>query len=416
MSLCFGLAAGSRPPLLATALLIVPVYQAVRDTRPHRSLLTALVGPCVVCLGLLLAYNYARFGNPLEVGQSYQLAGPGHNPKTVRYGRVAWVLPNLWQYGIAPPRPLISFPFVALTPPPVTYPLGYPSGYLPPEITGGLLSMTPLLLFALALPWLRRRRPQTVEPLGTPMLFAAGAGLLAILFLSYELMSSTERYEVDFAALLLFASLTAWFALSLGPPGWKRRAVRVFGAVLALWGCLAGLAISFTGFQNLLFANHPGTFRALENATSPISTAIAMLAGRPILAGAEAPYVAKVSPIRLTSAGAGAVHMALPAGTDARLTIVSPSRRKAAIVARMEPGPALRSRASLSVQVTDASREPHAYPIVSAGLIRLPVELNKGLNRVLLTPTATATNPLNAAVPSSRVLLIVPSLTVAGRA
>jgi hypothetical protein len=409
MSLCFGLAAGSRPPLLAVALLIVPVYLAARNAHPRRGVLTALVGPVGVCLGLLLAYNYARFGNLFEVGQSYQLSG--FDSKTIHYGSAANVLPNLWSYGIAPPRPLLLFPFLALTPPPNTYPFGFPSRWSP-EVTGGLLAMTPLLLFAFALPWLRRRRPQTVEPLGTPMLVAAAAGLLALLFLSYEFFGSTERYEVDFAALLLFAALTAWFALSLGPHGWKRRAVRICGAVLAVWGCLTGIAISFTGYEDLLRREHQGMFKALEDATSPISTAGAILAGHPILAAVEAPNVARLSPVHLTSAGAGVESLWLPAGAHAQLTIVSPDRRKAAIVATMAPGAELRSGASLSLRVTDASRRPHEYQIVGAGLMRLPVALNGGVNRVLLTPVATATNPPNPAVPGTKQLLIVPSLTI----
>jgi hypothetical protein len=285
-----------------------------------------------------------------------------------------------------------------------------------PEVTGGLLAMTPLLLFAFALPWLRRRRPQAIEPVGTPMLVAAAAGLLALLFVSYEFFGSTERYEVDFAALLLFAALTAWFALSTYLPAWKRKAVRVFGALLAVWGCLTGVAISFTGYEGLLLREHPGTFKALEDATSPLSTAATILAGRPILAAVEAPYVARLSPIHLTSVGAGVESLWLRGGGHAQLTIVSPDRRKAAIVATMEPGAELGSGASLSLRVTDASRRPHEYQIAGARLIRLPVALTRGVNRVLLTPVATATNPANPAVPSTEQLLIVPSLTIAAHA
>jgi hypothetical protein len=310
---------------------------------------------------------------------------------------------------------MILFPFLVLTPEPSTYPLSYPRVWSQ-EVTGGLLAMTPLLLFAFALPWLRRRRPQTVEPLGTAMLIAAGAAILVILFLSYEFFGSTERYEVDFAALLLFAALTAWFALSTYLPGWKRKAVRVLGALLALWGCLTGVAISFTGYENLLLREHPGTFKALQDATSPLSTAASILAGRPVLAAVEAPFVARISPIHLTSVGAGVESLWLPAGADARLAIVSPNRRRAAIVATMEPGAELRAGASLSLRVSDASRRPHEYQIGGAGVIRLPVELNRGLNRVRLTPVATATNPPNPAVPASEQLLIVPSLTIAGHA
>jgi hypothetical protein len=233
----------------------------------------------------------------------------------------------------------------------------------------------------------------------------------------------TERYTVDFTALLLFTALTGWFALSQCLPGWKRRVVRIGGALLAVWGCLAGVAISFTGYFDLLQKEHPGTFKTLEDATSPISTAGAILAGHPVLAGVEAPYVTRLSPIHLTSAGAGVEAFSLPAGTDAQLTIVSPDRRKAAIVATIGPGEELRNGASLSLRVTDASRRPHEYQLGSLRLFprgprtfRLPVELNRGINRVLLMPFATALNPPNPALLSTQLLLIVPSLHIAAHA
>ena len=157
MSLCFGLAAGSRPPLLALAILIVPVYRAVRSSpaAPHGRCLAALLVPVGVCMLALLLYNYSRFGALLENGQSYQLSG--YDPKTLHFGKLGYLLPNFWYYGLAPPRPLILFPFLALTPPPLTYPLSVPANYMTPEFTGGLLTMAPILLFAVVLPWRLRR-------------------------------------------------------------------------------------------------------------------------------------------------------------------------------------------------------------------------------------------------------------------
>jgi hypothetical protein len=160
---------------------------------------------------------------------------------------------------------------------PLSYPLSLPARYVTPEPTGGLLAMTPLLLFAFALPWLRRRRPQLAGALASPLLIAAGAGLFALLFLSFEFFSTTERYETDFAGVFLLAALAAWFALASGAPGRRRRAVRILGAVLAVWGCLTGVAISFIGEENTLYIEHPGIWTTLENATSPISTAMKAL-------------------------------------------------------------------------------------------------------------------------------------------
>ena len=398
MSLCFGLAAGSRPPLIATGLLIVPVYLAIAGTKPRRALVAALAGPLGVCVFLLLAYNFARFGNPLEVGQSYQLAGS--DPHTMTYGSLSYLMPNLWFYGISPPRPTVLFPFLALTPPPVTYPFGYANT---PELTGGLLTMTPLLLFAFALPYLWRRRPQLVGRLAAPLLAAAAAGLFVLVFLSFEFPSSTERYEADFAAVFLLAALAAWFALSSGAPTRLRRAVRIFGAVVALWGCLTGLAISFTGYYDLLHRSHPGTWNTLEDVTSPISTAITMVAGRPILGEAQAPGLTRTSPVHLTTLGAGSVAFSLPVGTPAQLTIVSPDHRQAALVAQVAVGGARPNPGGLSLQVKDASAAPHDFNVLGAGRVRIPITLDRGINRVVLTP-----------LPPVGQLLIVPLLALAG--
>jgi hypothetical protein len=414
MSLCFGLAAGSRPTLVALGLLLVPVYLVLRTTRPHKPLLLALAAPFGMCLLLLLAYNVVRFGNPLEVGQSYNLAG--YNPRTVHLSSPSFIVPNLWYYLISPPRPTILFPFLVLAPPPFTYPLPNPAGfgaYGAPEITGGLLVMTPLLLFALALPWLLRRRRQLVEPVTSPLLIAAGAGLLVLLFLSYEFYGSTERYEVDFAGVFLLAALAGWFALSNGAPSWRRKAIRILGATLAVWGCFTGIAISFTGYYELLRAAHPGTWRSLEEATSPISTAIAAVAGHPVLARVEAPYLSQVSPVRLTTIGAGINSFSLPSGYSASLTIVSPDRRTAAVVANLQMGPALHKGAALSVLVHDASSAPHGFSVLHNGPARVPVELNRGLNRVVLTAAASAINPPNPTVTADNFLLVVSDLTLA---
>ena len=412
MSLCFGLAAGSRPPLLASAILIVPVYAAVRATHSRRALLVALLLPVAACLVALLGYNATRFGSLLENGQSYQLSG--YNPATLHFGQLSYLLPNLWYYGLAPPRPMILFPFLSLTPPPLTYPLSPPANYLTPELTGGLLTMAPLLVFAFPLPWLYRRRPQSVGVLARPLLVAGAVGLIVLLFLSYEFFSVTERYEVDFTALFLFVALAGWFALASGEPGRRRRAVRILGAVLAIWGCLAGVAISFTGYLDMLRRTNPTTYRSLEDDTSVVSTVMAMVAGRPILGTVQGPNAAQVSPVNLTSLGAGVQSLWLPSGTSAEVTIVSPDHRQAALVATMTPGAELGKGGTLSVQVINGSRPAGVYP-VHAGVMRIPVSLHTGLNRVTIAPVASKVNVPNPTIPGAQQLLIVPTLTIAAR-
>ena len=413
MSLSFGLAAGSRPVLGALALALVPVYRCLRGAVPPRRLLAALLGPIGLCGAALLAYNAARFGHPLEVGQSYVLAG--YNPRTVRYADPGYVAPGLWFYLLSPPRPTTLFPFIVLTPPPISYPGGVPAGYTGLEITGGLLPMTPILLLIAALPWIWRQRSAPLGPLPLALVVLIVAGVAGLLFLSFEFFGTTQRYEVDFAPLFLIAAIAAWLALSDAARGARRRLVRVGGAILIVWGCITGLAISFTGYYNGLAASHPGTWHFLEDLGSPVSTAIAIVAGRPVLADVSSPNLVQVSAVRYTSLGAGVTGFSLGAADQATLTIVSPDSRRAALVVTAMRGPAIGRHASLEVVLRGPGRESHAYAIRAARTdvpLRLPVQLGRGLNRIVLSPLASASKQPGPAAVVAQPLLVVPQLAL----
>ncbi len=418
MSLCFGLAAGSRPTLALSALVLVPVYMSLRQIRARRGLLIALIVPVGGCLLLLAAYNQVRFGSPLEVGTKYALAG--FNQHTAHFGDLSYVPPGAWFYVVAPPRPSILFPFVLLPPPPESYPAGLPSNYQAFERTGGLLPVTPILVFLAALPWIWRRRPALLGSLGSPLLILAGAGIVGLLFLSYEFYATTERYEVDFATLFLLGALAAWLALSGALPGRRRRLVRIGGGLLAAWGCFAGLAISFIGYGNLLAANHPATWTALENISSPLSRAIATVAERPVLAEVYARKVIQTSPVSYTSIDAPITAFALSAGEQAELTIVSPDTRKAALVAMISPAVAVAGGANPSTSAAvllvrgpgHASNSYTMPPGIREN--RIPVRLGPGINRLELRPLPAPASRGKPAIPTARQALVITNLSLAG--
>jgi hypothetical protein len=411
MSLCFGLATGSRPTLGLTALVLVPVYMSLRSTQPRRGLLTALAVP--VCAGFLLlaAYNQARFENPLEFGTKYQLSH--FDSYTAHWGDISYVPPGVWAYLIAPPRPRVLFPFVLLAVPQVSYPMGLPAYYYPvSEYTGGLLPMTPIVIFLAALPWIWRRRPELLGQLAFPLVVLAGAGIASLLFLTYWFFSTAERYAVDFTTLFLFGALATWLALAVDTRGRRRRLVRMGGGVLAAWGCLTGLAVSFIDIAEI----HPSTWNTLEQIGSPLSTAIAAAVGHPVLAGVSALHTSPNPPESYSNLGSDVTSFWLGAEDQADLTIVSPDTRKAALVASVTAGPELRAGASLSVDIHGPGPTSHSYRLpAEAAEARIPVHLHPGLNRIVLSPSATATNQTNPAVPASLVLLAVSDLSLAGR-
>jgi hypothetical protein len=407
MSLCVGLAAGARPVLAALVLMLLAVYLSLRATVPRRRLLVSLLVPVGLCGMLLMAYNAARFGNPFEVGTSYILGG--YDRDTVHYGDPSYVVPGFWFYLVSPPRPTVLFPFLRLTPLPVSYPGDLPVGYTGLELTGGLVAMAPIVLFAAALAWARRWHSTPLRPLVGLLLSLVIAALAIMLFLSYEFFGTTERYEVDFAMLFLLAGLATWLTLSQTTHGALRRLIRVGGAILVVWGSLTGLAIGFTGYYDLLRAGHPGTWRALESAGSPLSTLITALAGRPVLADVSAPNLSQVSPVKYTSLGAGVRAFALAPADEAQLTVVSPGGRDAALLMTAAPGPGLEPRARARIVVTGpgGQRRTHDVSASSAGIpIRLPVHLDRGLNRFVLRPAVSSTNGSAAAAAPQPVVVV----------
>jgi hypothetical protein len=415
MSLCFGLAAGARPTLGVAALLLVPVYMALRSVRPRRGLLIALTAPVGGCFLLLLAYNQARFGRPLEFGTKYQLAG--FDSYTAPFGRFDNILPGAWLYLLSPPRPTILFPFFQLPPPPISYPPGLPANYLTPEATAGLLPMAPIVLFLAALPWIWRRRPALLGSLAFPLLVMAAGGLACLLFLSYEFFSTTERYEVDFTTLLLLGAIAAWLALSVDPRVRRlrrHRLVRVGGGLLAAWSCLTGLAISLIGYENLLASSHPGLWSTLGDIGSPLSIAMASVAGHPVLAEVATSQSVQDADVSYTTLGVGSPSFCLSAGEHATATIVSPGARTATLSMGLAPGAQLGTGASLTALVHGPGHTSEKLLLSSGGgVAQIPLRLSRGLNRLVLSPLATATNRINIWIPYSKCLLFVSGMSLA---
>jgi hypothetical protein len=409
MSLCFGLAAGSRPTLAVTALVLAPVYASLRSTRPRRGLAVALVAPVGGCLVALAAYNQARFGSPLDYGTKYQLSGS--YSLIAHWGALGYVPPGLWSYLLTPPRLTVLFPFLAFVTPQVSYPLALPAHYLSvSEGTAGLLPMTPVVVFLGALPWTWRRRPARLGPLAVPLLILSAAGAAILLFLSYEFFSTTERYEVDYTALLLLGGLAAWLALSVESTGLRRRAVRVGGAVLVAWGCLAGVALAYTEITE----TRDATWRGLVKLGAPLSTALAYLAGHPVLADVRtANGVYQYSPERYGNLGTNVTGLWLDAGGQAQLTIVSPDARESTLVARVSPGPALAPGAPLAARVRGPGRATHVQPL-QPGEARIPLHLDRGVNRLVLTPLTAGASARRPAESEAQAVILVENVHLAG--
>ncbi len=159
-----GLALISRPSLgvlgLIPLVLVATAWRAgtwplgLTGTR----VLVALFGPLAACAALLMAYNMARFGSPLEFGQKFQMTGV----ESVETLVPAFIPSGLFIYLLTPPRPTALFPFLSLDSP--LLPWTPRSDYQAIEDTGGALVLAPVLWWIFLLPVLRRRTEARAPP------------------------------------------------------------------------------------------------------------------------------------------------------------------------------------------------------------------------------------------------------------
>jgi hypothetical protein len=407
MSLCFGLATGSRPTLAVTVLILAAVYASLRSIPQRRGWVVALLLPIGICFVLLGGYDQARFGDPLQYGTQYQL-----NPLyySGHWGSLTYMPVGLWSYLLTPPHPSVLIPFLSLGVPQASYPLSLPAHYMArSEETGGLLVIGPIVIFLAALPWLWRRRPVLLGPLTGLLLTTAGAGILCLLFMSYEFFGTTERYEGDYTPLLLVGALGAWLALASATSVRRRRLVAALGGVLATWGCLVSIAVAGNELRE-----HPSILRKAVAAGAPLSTVIAMTVGHPMLAEVSTPNVLRGSP-GVSDLEANVAWFWLTVHDRAEIVVVSPDDRMATLTGTMLRGAANSPGSRPQLRVAEPSGKIQLVPVPSAeSEVRIPIDLSRGVNRLSLSPVTIRPSAVTLeAEPQSNAAVIFYGLHVA---
>jgi hypothetical protein len=154
----------------------------------------------------------------------------------------------------------------------------------------------------------------------------------------------------------------------------------VVGALALVWGAFCGVAVSFTGYYNLLQANHPYLFADLQDITSSLPTLATMLIGRPVIASVASHTPVVLPPVNYLTFGQGEASTSLGAG-PVTLTVISPGSENVALSANVAPGAAAVPGQRLAVVASSSDRLPASVP-ANTGPVLLPLHLHWGLNRV----------------------------------
>ncbi len=239
--LMFGMAVGCRPHLaIVAAFALIALALSNRRRLPAFLIPLALVGIAIA------VYNFARFGNPLEFGLTYQITGE-YQGRVVP--RMVNVIPGLFYNLLAGVefRPVFPFLLMPLRPTLVPRP---PEYFIEPIV--GALWLAPFIPAALGVFFIRRLRE---------LIWFVPASALAILFFLTLTGLSTQRYEVDFLPMLVLSALAVFAE-------WKYRAVLI---PLVAFGFAVNAAMGITGPYDEIVHNKPARYVAVARWFSPIA-------------------------------------------------------------------------------------------------------------------------------------------------
>ena len=255
----------------APAVIVFSLAMAIPATReralPTRARilgLTALTLPLAVTAGLLALYNIVRFGDPLETGLRYQMAGTDYTSFDRPFS-ASYVAFNAYNYMWMPPRMGARFPFLharsGTRKPPLLSPA--PSSMHDPEQVTGLLLTTPFLLFAgytvaravcgvrpcadhVAVDAQARSLPERrlAAHLSRTLLVAALSLFAPLLLFFYVSM----RYLLDLSPMLaVVASVGSWIAMEdHRDDGRLRRLVELLAILSALVSVVFGVLLALS--------------------------------------------------------------------------------------------------------------------------------------------------------------------------
>jgi len=247
----FGALVGARPQMILAALL--PLAATIAILRQGTNRRVAMVGVLWMAFALvivgILAFNLVRFGNPLQFGNKYQLAGV-RAPSYPSY-RPSYLKDAIYWYWLAPPRLIGAFPFLTLHPGAKL--LDPFVGYSHEGVVGTIPAM-PFIPVGVVMGIIAAVRAWKRGIVVPAVVGAAVALFLAGVFVidGTAFRAATMRYELDYLPTLCLIAVAGAYALWQGQSGQRGRVIVAALVVpLASVTILVNLLITRTPCQSL---------------------------------------------------------------------------------------------------------------------------------------------------------------------
>lgn len=272
-SMCIAANLGCRPQFILVALLAFVIFwpqiqsifrHASNDSSlPHMSVwrlmrapLAALL-PALIVIVPLLAYNVVRFGSPLDFGTSYQMTVTDMTSYRQPLSNLALTVAY---YLFLPLRFTDAFPFLAVSPSPL------PTWGFTEAMPGGLFTIAPLTLAALACPFLYRRMRKAGRT-NTWLLLTSSLALgLLLVVIDSRMAGLGWRYIADFGWLFALVALPSLLiVLDCGKPllRWVCRAG--FLALLLFTLVVALMSLFLPGRDDEMLRNNPALYLDVQS-------------------------------------------------------------------------------------------------------------------------------------------------------
>lgn len=213
-SLCMALVAGCRPQLMLLSLLAFPLFWRpyIKERRLFKQKgvteFACLVLPYVIVGGLVMMYNYARFGSFTDFGANYNLTLNDMTKRGLVMGRFA---PAFFAYFLQAPNVCGNFPFLQ----PVDFATTYMGQTIKEPTFGGIFACYPVLWIILfAAPIIRLRNDQRETNTITGVIGVLLASGVVIAMVDAQMAGILQRYYADFSFVFFAAVVLLVFIVN----------------------------------------------------------------------------------------------------------------------------------------------------------------------------------------------------------
>lgn len=210
-STCMALVVGCRPQLALLSFIAFPLFWRIFISKRHictkqgRKEFICLILPYVIILGLIFAYNYARFGSIFDFGANYNLTVNDMTKRGLNAGRIP---PAIFSYFFQTPTLTGTFPYLKTT----IFETTYIGQTIRESTFGGIFACLPILwvlIFTMPILRLRNRTRKTRTITGVISILTIGGFVIAIA--DAELAGILQRYFADFSFMFLSSAILLIF-------------------------------------------------------------------------------------------------------------------------------------------------------------------------------------------------------------